>query len=151
MNTITEKATTSERLNEIMQEKHIKQADIIRLAEPYYSKYGTRISRSDLSQYVNGKTTPHQAKLSILSAALGVTEAWLMGYDVQKYVDTESIKPSSHCKRSYDMSSTAQKCVAEDVSHESYYAVTLFNRLNAKQRQHITGIMESMLNIHSGN
>ena len=56
-------------------------------------KYGIRLGRNDLSQYVSGKVEPGQAKLSILSMALGVSEVWLMGYDI----DSESKKrqPSS--------------------------------------------------------
>jgi hypothetical protein len=35
-----------------------------------------------LSQYVSGKAVPRQDKLTVLGLGLGVSEAWLMGYDV---------------------------------------------------------------------
>ena len=40
-----------------------------------------KISKSDLSQYVSGKTEPRSDKLCILAKALNVSEQWLLGYD----------------------------------------------------------------------
>ena len=74
--------TTAKRLKEIMTVRGLKQVDIVRLAKPYCEKYGVRLERNDLSQYVNGKSEPNQEKLTILGLALGVSEPWLMGYDV---------------------------------------------------------------------
>lgn len=74
--------TTSDRLKQIMRERHLKQVDIVRLCEPLCKKYGERLERNDISQYVSGKTVPGQRKLSILGIALNVSEPWLMGYDV---------------------------------------------------------------------
>lgn len=75
-------SNTSERLKEIMNTRGLKQVDILEKAKPYCQKYGVRLGRNDLSQYVSGKVTPGQEKLTVLGLALGVTEAWLMGYDV---------------------------------------------------------------------
>lgn len=75
-------SSTSERLKQILEERKIKQVDILRLAEPYCKKYGVKLNRNDLSQYVNNKVEPGQTKLYILGQALQVSEAWLMGYDV---------------------------------------------------------------------
>lgn len=74
--------TTSQRLKQIMDIKQIRQVDILRAAEPYCKKFDVKLNKNDLSQYVSGKTTPGQDKLTILGLALGVSEAWLMGYDV---------------------------------------------------------------------
>lgn len=76
------KTSTSERLKEIMLEKNLKQVDILKRAEPFCKKYGVKLGRNDLSQYVSGKVEPGQKKLSILAEALNVSETWLMGYDV---------------------------------------------------------------------
>lgn len=76
------KCTTSERLQQIMQTRGLKQVDILKLAEPFCIKYGVKLGRNDLSQYVSGKVEPGQYKLYILGQALNVSEAWLMGYDV---------------------------------------------------------------------
>ncbi len=74
--------TTSQRLKQIMDIKQLRQVDILRAAEPYCKKFDVKLNKNDLSQYVSGKTTPGQDKLTILGLALGVSEAWLMGYDV---------------------------------------------------------------------
>ncbi len=76
------KVTTSERLKQIMSDRGLKQVDILNLAAPYCQKYGIKLMRNDLSQYVNGKVVPGQHKTYILGLALNVNEAWLMGYDV---------------------------------------------------------------------
>lgn len=77
------KVTTGERLKQIMRERNLKQVDILNLAKKY-TKDGIKISKTDLSQYVNGKTEPRQDKLYILAEALNVSEAWLMGYDISR-------------------------------------------------------------------
>lgn len=75
--------TTAQRLKQIMSERNLKQVDILRMAEPYSDMFGTRLTKSALNQYISGKVTdPRGDKLSILSYALGVSEAWLMGFDV---------------------------------------------------------------------
>ena len=74
--------TTSERLQQIMRSRNLKQVDVLRLCEPFCRKFGVKIGRNDMSQYVSGKVAPGQDKLSVLSMALGVSEVWLMGYDI---------------------------------------------------------------------
>lgn len=75
------KSSTAERLQRIMSERGLKQVDILELCKPLCEKYGVRLNKNDLSQYVNGKVIPKQDKLAILSEALHVNEPWLMGYD----------------------------------------------------------------------
>ena len=81
------KFTTSQRLKQLMNERNIKQVDILIKAEPFCKKYGVKLNKNDLSQYVNGKVEPGQQKLSILGLALNVNEAWLMGYEVPQMRD----------------------------------------------------------------
>ena len=73
--------TTAARLQQLMQERGLKQVDILEKARPVCNKYGRSARLSDLSQYVSGKVAPGQDKLSVLGLALNVNEAWLMGYD----------------------------------------------------------------------
>lgn len=75
---------TSVRLKSIMQERNLKQVDILRMSEPYCRKYNVRLNKNDLSQYVSGKVEPGQSKLFILGKTLNVSEAWLMGFDVPR-------------------------------------------------------------------
>ena len=74
--------TTAIRLRTLMQMRNLKQIDILKLCEPYCKKYNVKLNKNDLSQYVNGKVEPGQFKLTVLSHALNVSEAWLMGFDV---------------------------------------------------------------------
>lgn len=76
------KYNTSDRLHQIMEERNLRQIDILNRCDPYCKKYNVKINKSDLSQYVSGKVEPSQEKLVILGMALNVTEAWLMGLDV---------------------------------------------------------------------
>ncbi len=74
--------TTAQRLEQIMRSRNMRQVDILNAAEPYCKKYGIKLGKNDMSQYVSGKVEPGQDKLTILGLALNVSEAWLMGYDV---------------------------------------------------------------------
>lgn len=79
------KTTTGERLKEYMQQHGVRQADIVSAVQPLCARYGLKMNRSDISQYIAGKTEPRQEKLMILSEALNVDVAWLMGFDVPMY------------------------------------------------------------------
>ena len=86
-----ERVPVSARLRQIMMERNLKQADILRMVKPYCGLYGEKIGSNALSEWVNGKYEPNQRKLSILSMALNVSEAWLMGYDdVPKVHETQA-------------------------------------------------------------
>ena len=76
------KENTSIRLKQIMDNRNLKQVYILDMTKPYCVKYDVKMNKSDISQYVSGKVEPNQEKLFILAKALGVNEAWLMGFDV---------------------------------------------------------------------
>jgi transcriptional regulator with XRE-family HTH domain len=76
------KEITSDRLKQLMNERKLKQVDILNLSLPYCKKYNIKMNKSDISQYVSGKVEPSQEKLVVLGMALNVSEAWLMGFDV---------------------------------------------------------------------
>ena len=42
----------------------------------------TQIPKSSISQYMSGYAKPNSDRVYLLSKALNVSEAWLMGYDV---------------------------------------------------------------------
>lgn len=75
-------SNTSQRLRYIMNSRGLKQVEILEKCRPFCEKYGVRLAKNDLSQYVSGKVEPKQDKLSILGLALDVSEAWLAGYNV---------------------------------------------------------------------
>ena len=85
--------STADRLKQIMNERGLKQVDILEACKPYCIKYNVKLNKNDLSQYVSGKVIPKQDKLSILAMALKVNEVWLMGYDVPMERDAPSSSP----------------------------------------------------------
>ena len=85
----------SARLKKIMTDNNMRQVDILKRVEPYCQIYNIKMNKSDLSQYVSGKVEPSQDKLVILSMALNVSEAWLMGYDVPQSRGTIISAPHS--------------------------------------------------------
>lgn len=82
------KITTSLRLKQIMSERNLRQVDILNSSLPLQKELGIKMGKSALSQYVSGKSSPDQDKLVLLSKTLGVSEAWLMGYNVPMSDDT---------------------------------------------------------------
>ena len=88
-------ATSTERINQIMKEKKLRQIDVLNLAKPFQQKYNIKFSKSHLSQYVNGKSNPDNKKIFLLSKVFGVTEAWLLGYNVPRYERIENTGPQT--------------------------------------------------------
>lgn len=88
-------SNTSKRLKLIMKNRNLRQVDILNLAKPFCEEYHIKLGKNDLSQYVSGKVEPGQEKLAILGHALGLNEAWLMGYDVPM----ERAEPSSGAQK----------------------------------------------------
>ena len=87
------KEINSIRIKEAMQLRRFNQADLVRK---------TGLNKSSVSQYVSGQFEMRQKALTLIACALGVSEAWLMGYDVpmervqhsanQKIVDPINLK-----------------------------------------------------------
>ena len=65
------------RLLQAMEREQMKQVDLLRLAE----KEGIKLGKSQISQYVSGKTIPRDNILQFLAAALHCEAAWLKGED----------------------------------------------------------------------
>lgn len=75
---------TAGRLQEIMKERGLRQIDLLEKCEPFAKRYGVKINKVAIHNYVIGKVLPKQDKLLILGMALNVNEAWLMGFDVPR-------------------------------------------------------------------
>ena len=65
--------TCADRLTEGLKKRGMKQADLCK---------ATKIPKSAISQYLRGVYEPKQDRIHLISKALNVSEAWLMGYDV---------------------------------------------------------------------
>ena len=66
-------STTSQRIQEGLELRGLKQADLVEK---------TGISKGALSSYISGRYTPKQNNIYLIAKALDVNEAWLMGADV---------------------------------------------------------------------
>ena len=76
--------TISDRIKKALKIRGMKQADLCKLAN---------IPKSSLSQYLSGDFEPKQDRIYLISKALNVSEAWLMGFDVP--MERKEINPSS--------------------------------------------------------
>lgn len=65
--------TIAERIREGMDLRNLKQSDLVEK---------TGISKGALSSYLSGRYVPKQNNIYLISKALNVSEAWLMGNDV---------------------------------------------------------------------
>ena len=72
----------AERLKKAMEQKNMKQIDLVKKA----AEQGVKLGKSHVSQYLSGKTTPRSEILNFLATTLGVETEWLKGTDVS--VDT---------------------------------------------------------------
>lgn len=118
-------STTAERLQQIMDERNLKQVDVLALAQPYCKKYGVSLGKTALSQYITGKFQPGQDRLQILGLALNVSEAWLMGFDVPREKQSAPTDEKSGERT------------------EEY--IELFNQLNAEQQSFIIHPIKGLL------
>ncbi|MCG7838078.1 helix-turn-helix domain-containing protein [Staphylococcus epidermidis] len=92
------KSSFSNRLKEAMRINGMKQIDIINKSK-LLNDTDVKISKTDLSQYVNGKTSPGQKKLYLLAKVLNVSEAWLLGYNVNSDRPTDEERQLSQNKQ----------------------------------------------------
>lgn len=86
------KVHTSVRIKQIMEERNLRQSDIVRLCQPYSEQYNVRLGKNDLSQYLSQKAEPGQRKLFVLAKALNVNPTWLMGLKAPKEPKEEKEK-----------------------------------------------------------
>lgn len=76
----------SARIKKALRIKGMKQAELCKRAN---------IPKSSLSQYLSGDFEPKQDRIYLISQALNVNEAWLMGFDVPMDRQTKSPNTSS--------------------------------------------------------
>lgn len=68
-------SSTASRLREALDAAGMKQADLVRK---------TGLDRGAVSSYLSGKYEPKQMSTHKMARALGVSEMWLVGYDVAR-------------------------------------------------------------------
>lgn len=88
--------STASRIKQIMSEQGLRQVDILNKSKPYQDQLGIKMSKSTLSQYVNGIQSPDQNRIYLLSKTLDINEAWLMGFDVAKERTPDDERDNPH-------------------------------------------------------
>ena len=66
-----------DRLKQALKIRNMKAVDLVEL---------TKIPKGAISYYLNGKSTPKADRLFLICKALDVSEAWMLGYDVEMEV-----------------------------------------------------------------
>ena len=79
-------AAFADKLKQAMSQKGIKQVDLINLG----AERGVKLGKSQVSQYVSGKSTPRKDVLSEIASILGVSAEWLISNDQDS---TQVIEP----------------------------------------------------------
>lgn len=95
----------------------------------------TGIPKSMISYYLNGKTKPKADRIYTISIALGVTEAWLIGYDVPKARTLEQKKNDQ----------LAQLIVRMRQDPVFYNIVEMLDQVPADQLENIGGLVSGLL------
>lgn len=85
----------SQRFGSVLKERNIKQIDLINLA----NEKGIKLGKSQISQYVSGKSAPRKEMLAFLAESLFVDAAWLAGEE-----ECEIKKGSDNAMRSFKKS-----------------------------------------------
>lgn len=120
------KAELKDRLREALNDAGMKP---IELSER------TGIPKSMISYYLSGKTKPKADRIFTISTALGITEAWLMGYDVPKTRTLEQKKNDQ----------LAQLIVRMKRDPAFYNIVEMLDQVPAGQLEHLGGLIAGLL------
>ena len=132
---IIKPSNTMQRLNYLMTERNLKQKDILNLTQELCKKYDIKFNKSDISQYVSGKTQPNQDKLFILSEALNVNVAWLMGFDV-------SMEKPNTTNINNTMLNSINNC---EYNSSTLEVIKMYEQLDIEDRAEIKGTIKGML------
>ena len=79
------KSNCSERISTALTIRRMKQSELCAR---------TKIPKSAMSQYISGAFEPKQDRIYLIAKALGVSEAWLMGYDVPMERQVKKTSPT---------------------------------------------------------
>lgn len=112
-------ASCSKRIKTALSIRGVRQSDLCRI---------TKIPKSALSQYISGVYEPKQDRIYLISKALNVNEAWLMGLDVpMERQDTVSPKEP-------------------ELSEGEKMLLDLFRQVPEDQQQLVLGMIRAALN-----
>ena len=75
--------TFSKNLKARMADLGITQSELVTMCQPYCSELGVKLTKKNLSQYMNGLFVPRHERLTVLCKALDVDEAYFLSGDVE--------------------------------------------------------------------
>ena len=110
-------ASCGDRIKTGLEVRKMKQSELCQI---------TKIPKSAISQYISGAFEPKQDRIYLISKALNVSEAWLMGYDVPM----EKEKPPGELL----------------LSEGERMLVELFRRVPEDQQELVFGMIRAALN-----
>ena len=87
------------RLNARMSDLKLTQADLVRLCQPYAVECGIKLTKKNISQYVNGQHIPRDKKLVAICKALDVDETYFVSGDDGSLILNESEVALIRCWR----------------------------------------------------
>ena len=120
------KANLKDRLREALNDAGMKPIDL---------SDRTGIPKSMISYYLNGKTKPKADRIYAISVALGVSEAWLLGYNVPKARTPEN-KKNDHL---------ARVIVRLRQDPAFYNIVEKLDQLPPEQLENLAGLVDGLL------
>ena len=95
--------TLAKRLKDALYDADMKAVDLAKK---------TGIDKGSISHYLSGRYDPSPKKRKVLADALGVSEAWLLGFDVEKEIQPEEDRK----RRSDDMEAEMRDRMLEHIS-----------------------------------
>lgn len=74
--------TFSKNLKARMADLGVSQSELVSMCQPYCSELGVKLTKKNLSQYMNGLFIPRHGKLTVLCKALDVDEGYFLSGDL---------------------------------------------------------------------
>ena len=113
--------TFSDRLRQAMSDRDVRQSDVIRASE----MLGKKLGKSQMSQYVSGKTIPRRDVAELLARILEVDVTWLLAGDADQgetssthNVSKPEPYPSAQIARSTTMRTFSKSTKLENVLYD---------------------------------
>ena len=120
-------ATTADRLKTIMHNRDIRQIDIAQI---------TGIHKGTISHYITGRLVPKSDAIVKMSSTLGVSELWLMGYDVPMTVEVDP-----EAVRNQEIADIALRMQTDDRYRD---VVIRLDKLDRKKLDAVAAIVENL-------
>lgn len=120
-------STISERIQEALVAKEMKQAELVEK---------TGISKSSISTYISGTFEPKQKNLYKMAKALGVDPSWLMGNDVPMEMKSNGVLTN------YELASITVK-IRDDLEVQELLKI-YYNDLSSENRKRIIEIAKGL-------